>query len=106
MLVKKYPNNAEKLILGNAKVLIAGYDFTTNEVCLDYSLFIGLIILWILIQIIFVTCCLVLVRRYKRLYIRENATQSMENLHKHWDGYHNNFYDSRRVRWADNGEAL
>lgn len=78
-------------------------DYIANEVCLDYSLFLGLIITWVLIQVIFVVCCLVLVRRYKKYYEQESTNQSLEQLNKNFGiGFSN--LENRRVHWADNGD--
>ncbi|XP_044261886.1 uncharacterized protein LOC123009553 isoform X2 [Tribolium madens] len=103
MIVRNPGVNSERLVLGDGKILVAGYDFISNEVCLDYSLFIGLIITWVLIQIIFITCCIILVRRYKKYYEHESLTQSLEQLNKNFGiGFSN--LDGRRVHWADNGD--
>ena len=119
MIVRNSNANSERLVLSDGKVLVAGYgkssklleqfkikfiaDYITNEVCLDYSLFVGLIITWVLIQVIFIVCCIVLVRRYKKYYEHESTTQSLEELNKNFGiGFSN--LDNRRVHWADNRE--
>ncbi|KAJ3626559.1 hypothetical protein MTP99_017046 [Tenebrio molitor] len=103
MIVRNPSANSDRLVLGDGKILVAGYDFITNEVCLDYSLFVGLIVTWVLIQVIFITCCVVLVRRYRKYYEHESTTQSLEQLHKNFGiGFSN--LENRRVHWADNGD--
>lgn len=78
-------------------------DYVTNEVCLDFSLVIGLIVTWILVQIIFITACIILVKRYRRHYQQQCTRTSLEELHKNFGlGYSN--LENRRVRWADNGD--
>lgn len=72
---------------------------------MDYSLVIGLIVTWVIVQIIFVVSCIVLVRRYKRHYKYQNSRQSMEELHKNFGiGFSN--LENRRVHWADDGEHI
>ncbi|CAG9863954.1 unnamed protein product [Phyllotreta striolata] len=107
MIVKdsnKY--QADRLVTAdNQKILVAGYDYITNEVCLDYSLVIALIVLWVLVQIFFVIGSIVLVKRYKRYYQHECTRQSMEELHKNFGiGFSN--LENRRVHWADNENIL
>ncbi|XP_057669969.1 uncharacterized protein LOC130902128 [Diorhabda carinulata] len=96
---------SDRLVIGDNKILVAGYDFATNEVCLDYSLVIALIILWILVQLFFIIGCIVLVRRYKRYYQHECTRQSLEELHKNF-GLGTSNLDNRRVHWADNENIL
>ncbi|XP_072388554.1 uncharacterized protein [Diabrotica undecimpunctata] len=96
---------SDRLVLGDNKILVAGYDYATNEVCLDYSLVIALIILWIIIQIFFVIGSIVLVRRYKRYYQHECTRQSMEELHKNF-GFGSSNLENRRVHWADTENIL
>lgn len=80
-------------------------DYATNEVCMDYSLVIGLIVTWIIVQLIFVIACIALVKRYKKYYEQEYRRASMEDLHKNFGlGFSN--LENRRVRWADNGDNI
>ncbi|CAH1118952.1 unnamed protein product [Phaedon cochleariae] len=106
MLVRDTKSTSDRLVVGdNNKILVAGYDYSTNEVCLDYSLVIGLIVLWMLIQVFFIVGCIVLVRRYKRYYQHECTRQSLEELHKNFGiGFSN--LENRRVRWADDENIL
>ncbi|KAK4875890.1 hypothetical protein RN001_012312 [Aquatica leii] len=84
----------------NNKIVIAGYDLQTNEVCIDFSLLIGIIIVWIGTQIILLVCGLLMIKRYKKYYRRENTNQSLEELHKNFGlGFSN--LENRRVHWAD-----
>lgn len=122
MVVRNSEAHPDKLIYGNKDgvILVAGYgnnifsspkqhytvkiaDYVTNEVCLDFSLVIGLIVTWIVVQIIFITACIILVRRYRKHYQQQCSRTSLEELHKNFGlGYSN--LENRRVRWADNGD--
>ncbi|XP_066149792.1 uncharacterized protein [Euwallacea fornicatus] len=107
MVVRDSNTRPDRLILGNkdGKILVAGYNYTTNEVCMDFSLVIGLIVTWIIVQLIFIIACLSLIRRYKNHYKEEYSRASLEELHKNFGlGFSN--LENRRVRWADNGEDL
>ncbi|XP_030758792.1 uncharacterized protein LOC115884372 [Sitophilus oryzae] len=51
IMVVRNPNSySDRLIVGDrdTKILVAGYNYKTDEVCMDYSLVIGLIITWII----------------------------------------------------------
>ncbi|CAH0556103.1 unnamed protein product [Brassicogethes aeneus] len=103
MVVRDPATKSDRLIYGENKILVAGYDYVNNEFCLDYSLVIGLIVTWVIVQILFVTCCIILVRKYKRHYEHECTRQSLEELHKNFGiGFSN--LENRRVHWADNEE--
>ncbi|KAJ8940681.1 hypothetical protein NQ318_017731 [Aromia moschata] len=105
MVVSDPKSFSDKLVFGENKILVAGYDYTTNEVCLDYSLVIGLVVTWVLFQVAFIIGCMILVRRYKRYYQRECTRQSLEELHKNFGiGFSN--LENRRVHWADNDNIL
>ncbi|KAJ8986008.1 hypothetical protein NQ317_013892 [Molorchus minor] len=105
LIVRNPKSFSDRLVFGENKILVAGYDYTTNEVCMDYSLVIGLIITWMLVQIIFIVGCVVLIRRYKRYYKNECTRQSLEELHKNFGiGFSN--LENRRVHWADNDNIL
>ncbi|XP_044739441.1 uncharacterized protein LOC123300849 [Chrysoperla carnea] len=54
--------------MDDGRILIAGYDIGRNEVCLDYYLLLGLLILWFVIQLIIFVGCIMVVRKYKKLY--------------------------------------
>lgn len=119
LFVRNPKISSDHLVYGeNKKILVAGYgklllkhflntkidyflDLATNEVCIDFSLLVGIISVWILTQILLLTCGLLMIRRYKRYYKQDNTTQSLEHLHKNFGlGFSN--LDSRRVHWADN----
>ncbi|XP_030768122.1 uncharacterized protein LOC115891723 [Sitophilus oryzae] len=108
IMVVRNPNSySDRLIVGDrdTKILVAGYNYKTDEVCMDYSLVIGLIITWIIVQLIFIICCIVLVRRYKKYYEEQYTRASMEELHKNFGiGFSN--LENRRVHWADNGDNI
>lgn len=107
MVVRQSNSHSDRLVLGNkdTKILVAGYNYATNEVCMDYSLVLGLIVTWIIIQLIFIICSIALVKRYKRYYEEQYTKTSMEELHKNFGiGFSN--LENRRVRWADNGNDI
>lgn len=107
MTVQDPKISSDRLENVGPKIVIAGYNYETKEVCLDYSLFLGIIIGWTIIQIIFLIACYFMVRRYKKIYQTEYESASTLN-----DEYNKNFnfgynnYDQRRVHWADNGEHM
>ncbi|XP_060528919.1 uncharacterized protein LOC132703587 isoform X2 [Cylas formicarius] len=104
MLVRDPNTHSDRLIVGDNKLLVAGFNYDTNEVCMDYSLVVGLTVTWILVQLIFIICCLALVRRYRKHYQDEYLRASMEEIHKNFGLGFNNL-ENRRVRWADNGDV-
>ncbi|KAF5298149.1 hypothetical protein FQA39_LY02573 [Lamprigera yunnana] len=95
--------SSNKLVYGdNNKVLIAGYDVVTNEICIDFSLLIGTVMIWIITQIMLLTCGVLLVRRYRKHYQEKRTMHSLEELHKNFGlGFSN--LENRRVHWADKG---
>lgn len=89
----------------HAKLFPVFADLVTNEVCIDYSLLVGLIITWILIQMITLISCIMLVRRYKKYYEQEVIRNSSDELHRNF-GFGVSNLDNRRVHWADNGSEF
>nr|CAI5868275.1 unnamed protein product [Callosobruchus analis] len=106
MVVRDPVSTSDRLVFGDKKILFAGYNYSTQEVCLDYSLVVGLIVTWIIVQIIFLVGCVLLVRRYKRYYQEETMRQSMEELHKNFGIGFSNVENRRGVHWADNDHML
>ncbi|CAH1998224.1 unnamed protein product [Acanthoscelides obtectus] len=106
MVVRDAVSTSDRLVFGDNKILFAGYNYSTQEVCLDYSLVVGLITTWIIVQIIFLVGCVLLVRRYKRYYQEESMRQSMEELHKNFGIGFSNVENRRGVHWADNDHML
>lgn len=120
MVVRNPRINSDRFVYGDGKVLIAGYgkskcrffistldtsfftDLVTNEVCIDYSLLVGLILTWIIIQVITLISCIMLVRRYKKYYEQELFKNTTDDLHRNF-GFGFSNLDNRRVHWADNG---
>lgn len=120
LIVHQSKVHPDRLVYGeNNRILVAGYgkihlyydflkilrritstDYIKNEVCLDYSLSIGIIITWILVQFVFIITCVVLIRRYKKHYEDATMRQSMEELHKNF-GFGFSNLDNRRVHFAD-----
>lgn len=74
-----------------------------NEVCVDYALFVGLAVCWILLQIIILVCCFFLIRKYKKYfdiaYTRYQDEQHFSDTHQGFGLGGESL--SRRVRWAD-----
>ncbi|XP_050314459.1 uncharacterized protein LOC126748949 isoform X2 [Anthonomus grandis grandis] len=93
--------NPSKFILDHhGTILVAGYRSATNEVCMDYNLVIGLIITWIIIQLLFIISAVMMLRRYKKHYKDQYTKSSMEDLHKNFGlGFSN--LNKKRVRLAD-----
>lgn len=122
MVVRNPRINSDRFIYGeHGKILIAGYgskktflpqhilisftDFITNEVCIDYSLLVGLIVTWVLIQVILVISCAMIVRRYRKYYEQQLLQNSSDEMHQNF-GFGIGSLDNRRVHWADNGSDL
>lgn len=73
-----------------------------NEVCVDYALFVGLAVCWIILQIIILVACFLLIRKYKKYFDIAYTRQ----LDEHHSETHQSFglggeSLNRRVRWAD-----
>ncbi|XP_044754942.1 uncharacterized protein LOC123313905 [Coccinella septempunctata] len=105
VVVRNNNLSPDRLAFGSNKVLVAGYNYETNEVCVDYSLLLGLVISWVLIQIIFAIACIIMVRKYKKYYQEEYLRQAYDEYNKNFDIGDSNL-DSRRVRWADSGDEV
>ncbi|XP_020706349.2 uncharacterized protein LOC105683030 isoform X2 [Athalia rosae] len=88
-------------------VLIAGGHTLESLLCVDAGLALGLLILWLIVQIILTAGCLVAVKRYRRL-ARQAEEDRADILARHLYGIHGgNFEVARRVRWADhNGSSV
>lgn len=83
-------------------------DYISKNLCINYSILIGVVVLWIIIQLVFVVTCWILVRRYKKYYKDSCIRQSLEKLDENYGiGYVNldNNLDHRRVHFAD-GEYM
>ncbi|XP_065173640.1 uncharacterized protein [Atheta coriaria] len=102
LIVRNINAKPDKLVYGeNNKILVAGFDYLNNEVCIDFSLVIGLIVLWLLIQIILLVACFMLIRKYKKHYENQYLNESIEELHKNFGLGFSNLDTSRRVRFDD-----
>lgn len=89
---------------------IIKFDFITESLegllCINAGLALGLLLLWLIIQIVLTGGCLYTVKKYKRM-AREAEEDRADVLARHLYGIHGgNFEVSRRVRWADNGDSL
>lgn len=75
--------------------------------CVDASLALGLLIFWLIIQIVLTVGCLLTVGRYRRMAVEAEEDRA-EILARHLYGIHGgNFEIARRVRWADrNGSSI
>lgn len=123
LIVRGSSVKPEELVLGESKILIADKgkkiqfhfnhtllnlivfisEWFINQVCVDYALFVGLAVLWIILQIIILVCCFLLIRKYKKYfdiaYTRQLDEQQFSETHQRFGlgGEHL----SRKVRWAD-----
>ncbi|XP_043504832.1 uncharacterized protein LOC122525883 [Polistes fuscatus] len=86
-------------------ILIAGGHSIDGLLCVDASLVLGLLIFWLIIQIILIASCLFAVGRYRKMAIRAEEDRA-DILARHLYGIHGgNFEISRRVRWADRNNS-
>lgn len=73
--------------------------------CVDASLALGLLIFWLIIQIVLTAGCIIAVRRYRRMAVEAEEDRA-EILARHLYGIHGgNFEIARRVRWADRNDS-
>lgn len=77
-------------------VLVAGADETsTDNICINQSLLIALLIFWLIFQVALMFSCCYLIQKYKRLAsLDEERRKIQESI---------DFYEGRRVHWADQG---
>ncbi|XP_076241052.1 uncharacterized protein LOC143183416 [Calliopsis andreniformis] len=82
-------------------VLISGKNSLDSLFCVDASLALGLLIFWLIVQILLIVGCLLAVAQYRKTAIR--AEEDRANvLVRHLYGIHGGNLDiARRVRWAD-----
>lgn len=77
-------------------------DITSNEMCIDFALFVGLCVCWVTLQIIFFICWFLLIRKYKKYfdiaYTRHHDEQ-LSDTHTGFDLGGETL--NRRVHWAD-----
>lgn len=74
-------------------------------ICVDASLALGLLIFWLIIQIILTAGCLLAVRRYRKMAVEAEEDRA-DILARHLYGIHGgNFEIARRVRWADRNDS-
>lgn len=86
-------------------VLITGGRSVDGLLCVDASLALGLLIFWLIIQIVLTICCLLAVRRYRRMAVEAEEDRA-DILARHLYGIHGgNFEIARRVRWADRNDS-
>ncbi|GAB1866522.1 ZP domain-containing protein [Camponotus japonicus] len=86
-------------------VLITGGRSIDGLICVDASLALGLLIFWLIIQIILTAGCLLAVRRYRKMAVEAEEDRA-DILARHLYGIHGgNFEIARRVRWADRNDS-
>ncbi|XP_024874980.1 uncharacterized protein LOC112456571 [Temnothorax curvispinosus] len=86
-------------------LLITGGKSTDSLFCVDASLALGLLIFWLIIQIVLTAGCIIAVRRYRRMAVEAEEDRA-EILARHLYGIHGgNFEIARRVRWADRNDS-
>lgn len=75
--------------------------------CVDAALALGLLIFWLIVQILLTMTCIYVIRKYRRV-ARKAEEDRADILTRHLYGIHGgNFEISRRVRWADhNGSTI
>ncbi|XP_046827463.1 uncharacterized protein LOC124427999 [Vespa crabro] len=86
-------------------ILIAGGHSIDGLLCVDAGLVLGLLIFWLIIQIVLIASCLLAIGRYRRMAIRAEEDRA-DILARHLYGIHGgNFEIARRVRWADRNNS-
>ncbi|XP_015511163.2 uncharacterized protein LOC107217955 isoform X2 [Neodiprion lecontei] len=86
-------------------ILVAGGQSLDGLLCVDAGLALGLLIFWLIVQIMLTIGCLVAVKRYRRLARRAEEDRA-DILARHLYGIHGgNFEVARRVRWADHNSS-
>lgn len=73
--------------------------------CVDASLALGLLIFWLIVQILLIVGCLLAIAQYKKMALQ--AEEDRANiLARHLYGIHGgNLEIARRVRWADHNAS-
>ncbi|XP_026467113.1 uncharacterized protein LOC113370637 [Ctenocephalides felis] len=94
----------DKLIYGeNQQILLAGVDDSHHVVCIDQTLIICIIVVWLLLQFILLAGCITVIRRYKKYadidYDRSSFGQINDNMAFGYPSL------SRRVTWADHRDS-
>ncbi|KAH0945783.1 hypothetical protein HN011_010617 [Eciton burchellii] len=85
-------------------LLITGGRSIDGLFCVDASLALGLLIFWLIIQIVLTIGCILAVSRYRRMAMEAEEDRA-DILARHLYGIHGgNFEIARRVRWADRNE--
>ncbi|XP_076678030.1 uncharacterized protein LOC143374068 isoform X2 [Andrena cerasifolii] len=86
-------------------VLITGRNSTDALFCVDASLALGLLIFWLIVQILLIAGCLLAVSQYRKTAIRAEEERASV-LARHLYGIHGGNLDiARRVRWADHNAS-
>ncbi|EZA51621.1 hypothetical protein X777_08805 [Ooceraea biroi] len=86
-------------------VLITGGRSIDGLFCVDASLALGLLIFWLVIQIVLTIGCVLAVSRYRRMAMEAEEDRA-DILARHLYGIHGgNFEIARRVRWADRNDS-
>lgn len=70
-----------------------------NVICINQTLIILVIILWILLQAILIASCCITIRKYKRLATVDDDQSSLAKIHQNME------FENRRVHWADQGRS-
>ncbi|XP_034943908.1 uncharacterized protein [Chelonus insularis] len=90
---------------GPDTVLIAGEQSMDGLLCVNAALALGLLIFWLIVQILLTVTCIYVIRRYRKL-ARKAEEDRADILARHLYGIHGgNFEIARRVRWADHNES-
>ncbi|KAG8041046.1 hypothetical protein G9C98_002034 [Cotesia typhae] len=88
-------------------IFLAGEQSMEGLLCVDAALALGLLIFWLIVQILLTMTCIYVIRKYRRV-ARKAEEDRADILTRHLYGIHGgNFEISRRVRWADhNGSTI
>ncbi|KAL6266982.1 hypothetical protein P5V15_000066 [Pogonomyrmex californicus] len=72
--------------------------------CMDPALALGLLIFWLIIQILLTVGCILAVGRYRRMAVEAEEDRA-DILAAHLYGIHRGNFETRRVRWADRNDS-
>lgn len=79
--------------------------YAKARLCVDASLALGLLILWLIVQIALIVGCLLVVARYRRTAVKAEEDRA-RMLARHLYGVHGGSFEiARRVRWADHSSS-
>ncbi|XP_023287900.1 uncharacterized protein LOC105704404 isoform X2 [Orussus abietinus] len=109
LIVQDQYNTADPLLSKETKppdtLLITAGQTLDNLLCMDAGLVLGLLLFWLVIQILLLIACLLSVMKYRKI-AKQAEEDRAEILTRHFYGIHGgNFEIGRRVRWADHNSS-